>query len=226
MSTHDVEQLGAYCLGALDTADAEAVARHLESCPDCRRELDELAEVRAQLARVPPESLLDGPADDSELLLLRTLRAAAEPRPATRSRRRWQRGPLLVAAAIVVLAGVFTGGLVTGRQGVPAPAAVAGARTFTATDAATGVGMTVDLTRSPGWVALQGRFTGVTPGTPCDIYLVTRAGERILAGGWVAPANANKVVVTVSGSAVVGSTQIVAIEIDTVAGRHLVTASV
>lgn len=241
MSSHDLDLLGAYCLGALESSDAQTVEQHLESCPDCQQELDELREVRQALDEVPPEALLDGAVEDGDLMLTRLLRMAeaetagetAQPptrRSRTRRTKRWYRGLLLVAAAAVVLGGVFAGGLVTGRQTAPSTsspsvALPAGTRTVRATDASTGVGMSIDLVPGAGWVALQGHFTGVTPGTPCEIYLVSRSGQRILAGGWVAPANADKVIVTVTGSAIIASTQIVSIEIDTMAGQKLVAAS-
>lgn len=241
MSAHDMELLGAYCLGALESSDAHTVEQHLESCPDCQHELDELREVRQALDEVPPEALLDGAIEDGDLMLTRLLRMAeaetAEetgqppiPRSRTRRSKRWYRGLLLVAAA-VVLGGVFAGGLVTGRQTAPgtSPASVAlspGTHTIRATDTSTGVGMNMDVIPGAGWVTLQGHFTGVTPGTPCDIYLVSRSGQRILAGGWVAPANANKVIVTVTGSAIIDQTQIVSIEIvDITSGRRLLSAS-
>ena len=285
MSTHETGQLGAYSLGALVAAEAAEVERHLETCPDCRRELDELEAVHAQIELVPPEVLLDGAAEDSDLLLARILRAAdqlttdqtvrmpaatpesterlpaataeptermpaadtttelpttisgklPEPRKAEQRRRPWYRGPLAAAAGVVILAGVFAGGIVLGHQSVPPAASTAappntgtgtGSRTVSATDPATGVGMSMQLTSKAGWVDLQGHFTGVTPGTPCEIYLVSRAGERVLAGGWVAPANANTAVVTVDGSAIMDPDDVGSIEIDTSAGKRLVTARV
>ncbi|MDQ0848654.1 hypothetical protein QFZ65_000592 [Arthrobacter sp. B3I9] len=45
--------LGAYLLGGLDAADGAAFERHLESCAECRKELDELASLPALLDAVP-----------------------------------------------------------------------------------------------------------------------------------------------------------------------------
>lgn len=45
--------LGAYLLGALEPAEAGIFERHLESCADCRKELDELASVPALLDELP-----------------------------------------------------------------------------------------------------------------------------------------------------------------------------
>lgn len=232
MNTHDQDQLAAYCFNALSSDEAAEVDEHLSTCPDCQRELAELRELHEFMSSVPPEALLDGEAEDGELLLARIMRAATTEAegtiPAPRRRPRgagwWRRG-LMVAAAVVLLAAAFGGGLLAARH--PATSA-SPANTFTvsATSRQTGVGMTMDITPATGWVALTGRFTGVTPGTPCDIYVVGHDGRRILAGGWVAPANADKAVVTVNGSAVIDPKDIAAVEVDTDAGRQMVVAQV
>jgi len=45
--------LGAYLLGGLEPADVAAFEQHLESCAECRQELDELASLPALLDAVP-----------------------------------------------------------------------------------------------------------------------------------------------------------------------------
>jgi hypothetical protein len=45
--------LGAYLLGGLEQADAAAFEQHLESCAECRTEMDELASLPALLDAVP-----------------------------------------------------------------------------------------------------------------------------------------------------------------------------
>jgi anti-sigma factor RsiW len=53
------ENLGAYALDALDPAEAAAVRRHVADCRECGQQLDELAEAKDALDRVPLEELLD-----------------------------------------------------------------------------------------------------------------------------------------------------------------------
>jgi predicted anti-sigma-YlaC factor YlaD len=45
--------LGAYLLGGLEPAEAAAFEQHLDSCAECRKELDELASVPALLDALP-----------------------------------------------------------------------------------------------------------------------------------------------------------------------------
>jgi anti-sigma factor RsiW len=62
------ENLGAYALDALDPAEAELVRRHADGCPECRQQIDELAEARGMLDSVPLEALLDASPDGTGLL--------------------------------------------------------------------------------------------------------------------------------------------------------------
>ena len=66
-STHPTpETLQAYGLGKLDDASAEVVSKHLEDCPDCRRQVAEMAPDsflgRLRDAQERPETSASGPA--------------------------------------------------------------------------------------------------------------------------------------------------------------------
>lgn len=51
--SHD--ELPAFALGILETAEAEQVAQHVEQCADCRRELDQFNAITDSLALLAPE---------------------------------------------------------------------------------------------------------------------------------------------------------------------------
>lgn len=111
--------VAAYALGALDPAEAEAFAAHLETCSVCREELAEFENVVAALPMSAPRH----PAPPA--LRRRVLDAvAAEPRsaPARRPERRRQRRPwavrsrpglalaLTAVVAVAVVLGLALGG--------------------------------------------------------------------------------------------------------------------
>jgi predicted anti-sigma-YlaC factor YlaD len=113
--------LGAYLLGGLDPAEAAAFEQHLDSCADCRKELDELASLPALLDAVPvPDAVaLTAPAGagghqdappvpESVSAPRRLLDAVAARRRAVR--RRWSAALAAVAAACLAL-GVLAGPL-------------------------------------------------------------------------------------------------------------------
>ena len=118
-SGHPAGDIAAYALGALEPAEAEALARHLEACPSCREELESL---RAVVDLLP----MTAPAVTASPALRRRVRDAidAEPRTgadgrAPEARRSWlprwsPRPALAVAAALAAVAAAlviaFTGG--------------------------------------------------------------------------------------------------------------------
>jgi anti-sigma-K factor RskA/putative zinc finger protein len=83
------DNVGAYLLGALSDHESELFERHLETCPSCRRELDELRVASEALPRavepvVPPPELKES--------LMRTVWAeAGERQQEAKPERRWSR---------------------------------------------------------------------------------------------------------------------------------------
>jgi hypothetical protein len=245
---HPQDLLGAYSLGALGPDETREVDAHLATCPECRRELAELSEMRDLLGEVPPEAFLDGPPDDGELLLARIMRTARAEQaeqngaPVVRgtarvaARPRWRR-PVAAAAAVAVAAGAFGGGLVLGRQNGPtrtrtvvqaSPSATfpPGTLDINEHDPGTGAGMAVKVIPKVGWIEWQGAFTGVTPGTHCVLIIVTRSGQRVPSGSWIAPKTAKTKAVALAGTAIVAPNQVSGLELATTDGRPLVTWSV
>ena len=231
MSEHQNELLGAYVLGVLDDGERDAVRQHLDDCERCRVELDELGEIEAALGELPPEALIDGPPDDADLLLQRTLREVR----GERSRGDWQRRAVWTAAAAVVGVLAIGGGTLIGRGTAPsepvvqagsAAATVPGTRVASATDAGTGASMTVTLQPAAGWVRVHAAVSGVAAGEQCRLVVVGRDGVRREAGSWLVSEAAARNGGTVDGSALVAPDNVAAVEVETFGGRPLVSVSV
>ncbi|MGK5681374.1 anti-sigma factor family protein [Actinoplanes sp. URMC 104] len=231
MSEHENELLGAYVLGVLDPQERAGVQSHLDGCPQCRRELGELREIEAVLGELPPEALVEGPPEGGDLLLQRTLRQVSQER--TNSDR--VRRTVWLAAAAVAAVAVLGGGALLGRSTAPsrpaveaAPAATlpADARTATATDASTGATMTVAVVPAAGWVRVHAEVSGVAAGQQCRLYVIAQDGSRREAGSWLVSKKAEAEGGSVDGAALVTPDDVAAVQVETFAGRPLVTVPV
>jgi hypothetical protein len=221
MSEHDHSQLGAYALGALEPAEIREVDEHLATCAECRTELAELEEMKEFLGEVPPEAFLDGPPEDGDLLLQRTLREVRQ--PTKKSRKPW----LLAAAAVVVVAGVLGGGVLIGRQTVDqADAPVPGSRQVSAVDAVTGTSMTTTVEPREGWTWVRVQLTGLKPGAECVMFVTDKAGKTWTAGSWLVSDQAAQDGARFGGGVLVQPDQVQSVEIKTVQGEHVVTTTV
>jgi hypothetical protein len=189
---------------------------------------DEMRDWADALRDVPAEMLLDGPPDDADLLLQKTLRQVRRESSATR----WRRTAVLVAAAAAVVATAIGGGVVVGRSTVPAPVAQpsatlpAGTRFGTATDPGTKAWMRVAVAPATGWVRVTATVGGIPAGQKCVLEVVTRDGTPVTAGSWlVSPAGAAGGT-TLNGSALVDPAQVRAVRVVNATGTHFVTADV
>lgn len=97
------EDLSAYLDGMLPPEEAARVTTHLAHCVLCQAELDGLAAVRQELARLP--TLLPSPAF-IERVLAALPAASAQPAPARRSSP-WRLAALRYTAAVLVLSMVL-----------------------------------------------------------------------------------------------------------------------
>ncbi|MEV6414473.1 zf-HC2 domain-containing protein [Kribbella sp. NPDC051718] len=237
MSEHDHSRLGAYVLGALEPDEVREVDEHLAGCAEARDELAGFEEMKEFLGEVPPEAFLDGAPEDGDLLLQRTLRqvrAEAEPvghhvaeHAASGSRKR---GPwLLVAAAVVVVAGALVGGVLIGRQTVDTDVAgttPAGSKQVTVTDAATKVRMATTVEPRAGWSWINVNLTNLKAGDQCEMLVTDKSGKTYVAGSWVISEKAAKEGSRFGGGVLVPIDQVKSVEIKTVQGEHVATTPV
>ena len=112
---HDSGRLASYMIGLLEPDQARSVETHLADCQRCRAELAELRVLDRTLNdmnAVPPEFQLEGPPEDGDLLLQRTLRGARQETAKTHRGKRFA----LVAAAVVAIIAAGAGGAMVSRQ--------------------------------------------------------------------------------------------------------------
>jgi hypothetical protein len=205
--------LGVYVLGAIDPAERAMVDAHLATCQACRDELEGLAGLPALLAMVSTEEALQLGEDEPLPGPLAVALAdpvpfpspSPEPAPssepagivldldAARRRRAWRNGLVAAAAAVVIAAGSFAGA----HYLVGAPAATSSASGDPSNFGPGGAWETVQLTstagqhawvkyRSVGWgVQIDTRVIGIPMGTTCDLYVITKSGQRLQAASWM-----------------------------------------
>ncbi|MGQ0718035.1 MAG: anti-sigma factor family protein [Pseudonocardiales bacterium] len=235
---HDRESLGAYALGGLAPDEARAVDAHLAECADCRREVAELTELRGMLDSVPQEAFLDGPPDDGELLLQRTLRRV---RAEQGERPRRARFPAAAGVVVIALA-ALGGGVLLGRQTAPGGEAQGlqssqspqssivqappGTRNGEATNPVSGVSMAVSLTPLTGWVRVHAEVRGVPAGKQCRLLVVSREGKAVLTGSWLASGKDTQEGTSLDGSALVDPKQVSSVDVVTIDGEELVSVSI
>jgi hypothetical protein len=224
--------LGVYLLGALEPDERAELEAHLQTCSQCRHELDELAALPSMLDRLgledvellqaagserfgslgttvtPPEDLFDrfvARARDDE--------AAAADLHAKRGPSRRLRLLSAAAAMVVVFAGVGVGVAELHNSHPP--------KGVTVTNG--GVSMHVTLASQATGTGLRVSVSGLPDNEHCRLIAIGKDGVRDVAGQWAA---------TYSGHAqVTGSTSIPISDLSQLVllgtnGKPLVTASV
>jgi hypothetical protein len=112
-----------------------------------------------------------------------------------------------------------------GTDAPPVPV-VANARTGSATDEQTGASMSVALQPAAGWVRVRAAVSGVAAGQQCRLYVLARSGERREAGSWLVSEAAESAGTTVDGSALIAPADVSGVQVETFAGRVLVSVPV
>jgi hypothetical protein len=235
-STSDHADIAGYLLETLTAEERQQADAHIAECAECRTEVESLQEWAAALRDIPEAMLLDGPPDDADLLLQRTLRQVRD----ESSGRRHRRTALVTGAAAAVLAAAVAGGVAVGRstapeaplaqpsQAVPSAAASTppGTRIAAATDPATGARIAVTVVPAAGWVRVSATVGGIRAGERCRLEVVGRDGTAVLAGSWlVSPAGAANGT-TLNGSALIDPAQVASVRVVNTAGRQFASVPV
>ncbi|MGW4060716.1 anti-sigma factor family protein [Amycolatopsis sp. NPDC004747] len=228
-------QLGAYALGALDPNEAaDFERRHLQTCAQCRFDLNELVALRDSLDEVPPEAFLEGPPEGGDLLLQKTLRRVRDEEERVAPPRSSRRGLALVAAAVLVVA-ALGGGILVGRQtgstgpdvALPVPPTeVPGTKNVEGRDPTTGVQLAASVSPFQGWVRVNVAVKGVHAGEKCLLQVTTKNGQAVTAGSWQVSEKWESQGFSLDGSALVAPDDVKSVDIVTVDGRKLVSAQV
>ena len=223
--------MAGYLMDMLSPEDKQRADEHMAGCDECRGEIESLREWSAQLGEVPEAMLLDGPPEDADLLLQRTLRQVRKESAGKRHRRLATVTSIAAAAVAVAVAG----GIVVGRGTAPsepvaqptASAAVAAdARSGSATDAGTGARMQVAVTPAAGWVRVTATVGGIRAGEKCVIEVVGRDGVPAVAGSWLVSPAGEANGTTLNGSALIDPAQVTAVRVVNQAGKQFVTVPV
>jgi predicted anti-sigma-YlaC factor YlaD len=231
---HTNEALGAYVLGALDEAETLQVEAHLATCPECRAYVDELRELSNALGEVPPEAFLDGPPEDGDLVLQRTLRQVrAEKESGVQARRL-----LVSAAAVVAVAIALGGGVLLGKgNGQPTPVALPPQSTGATPTATTAVGtkqmygnsgnasLIVTVTPAAGWVRVNASVTGIPAGQKCQLVVVSKTGETEVAGSWLVSQKGSVTGTNLDGAALIPPDQVASVQVRNFSGHMFVAAT-
>ncbi|MFG1885769.1 zf-HC2 domain-containing protein [Micromonospora sp. NPDC049102] len=222
--------IGGYLLGALDEEATHRAEEHLAGCAQCRAEVESLRTWAGALENVPDVMLLDGPPEDGDLLLQRTLRQI---RGEAADQRRRHHAVTGVAAAVVASA-VLGGALflpggdgttdATAPPPTPSVAADPTVRSASASDPRTGARLAVAVTPAPGWVRVNATVSGIPQGQRCRLLVVGKDGSTVLAGSWLVSERGAAEGVTLDGSALIDEAQIDSVRVETTDGMAYVSA--
>ncbi len=159
----------------------EDVSRHLELCPPCAQDVDELRPLPALLAAVDPSELSDADVA-GELLLHRMLAEAARRQ---RRRRSWVVAAAVAAVAALVVAVPLARAVLDDppRQRPPVAAAPTQHR---ASDPATGVAASVEVAAVATGSSVSMEVSGVAEGERCALSVVDASGVRREVATWSA----------------------------------------
>jgi anti-sigma factor RsiW len=166
------ESLGAYALGHLSDDERAGLEAHLEGCPSCRAELEQLAPLAEPLALADPARFETAPVPPISLAA-RVAAAIARERLAQR-RRRVRFGFAFAGATAVAVAlaiAVLPGGGSSGPE-----------QHVTFSSLPKGMKISANLIPHAYGTEIHMYVNGVSSGTLCRVYLRSREGQELSAG--------------------------------------------
>jgi hypothetical protein len=178
--------LGSHALGLLDEAEAVGVRAHLDGCPSCRAELDQLRSTAAALAVADVSHVADPPPRPRPGLGA-DISAEISAVLATRRRRR-----LLPIAAAAIVLGLVSSVVALQESGGGDPPTVLEA-------SQPGVRAEVELVAKPWGTEIHLEASGLDPGQGHGVWLERADGSRVPAGTFVAVAGRTVKVVLAGG---------------------------
>lgn len=179
------EMLGAFVLGHLTAAEETAVRAHVDGCPDCRRDVAEIAPLAHELSVVDLHHVLGLHTPSPDLGQRIHMAVARERHRRNQVTRR--RHVLLTAAAVAAV-------LLVGGIGVGIGHNIAKPATLTAAAPIESVDVTSRLDRAQAtagviahtWgIEIKLEAVGLRPGSPYAVVVMTRDGQTRSAGAFV-----------------------------------------
>ncbi|WP_433292595.1 anti-sigma factor family protein [Actinoplanes sp. CA-030573] len=232
--TNDHVDMAGYLMEMLTPEEKQRADEHLAGCAACRDEIESLQEWSSALREIPDEMLLDGPPEDADLLLQRTIRQVRQEASGGRMRRL---GMLATAAAAVIVVAIG-GGVILGRSTAPegstpqaqgssaATSVPPGTQFVAAADPNTGAHINATITPAVGWVRLSATVGGIKAGERCRIEVVGKNGEAVLAGSWLVSPAGEANGTTLNGSALIEPSEVAAIRVVSTEGEQYVSVNV
>lgn len=178
------EQLGAYALGQLTGEEPRAIQAHLQTCADCRAEVDALVPVAAALRTVDPDWLEETPPAPPPLspAVLREVRSGRRGSTAPEVGR--SRRALLLTAAAGVATVAAAGGIGyrvgAGTTALPPVGEPAPVRAMTPQ-----IRATANLVAHTWGMEVKLTATGFAPGEAYRVSVTDRAGRTVSAGEFI-----------------------------------------
>ncbi|NMO51620.1 anti-sigma factor [Actinoplanes sp. TBRC 11911] len=229
--TNDHVDMAGYVMDMLTPEEKQRADEHLTTCTACREEIESLREWSAALDDVPEAMLLDGPPDDADLLLQRTLRQVRQ----ESAGRRHRRLALVTSIAAAVVAVAVVGGALVGRttapsstpQAAPPAASVPAAeRSASGVSATTGARMTVSVVPATGWVRVSATVGGIPAGERCKLEVVGKDGAAVLAGSWLVSPAGEANGTPLNGSALIDPAQVASVRVVNTGGKEFINVPV